>query len=171
MNSFHEDLELSKKTSPFIDAVYTELLQTTKIKRTNTEANNNEVLDREFHIDTIIERQNGTKITLQEKILRNEKSSFNTFTMEFYQNRHSKEKGEFFNICSQYYFHGYLNENEDGLEKWYIINVSRLNKWLSKYNIKQIEEQKTRPSTSNASFFWVNYNNIPKDCIEYSYKD
>lgn len=157
--SFDDDLKLSFKTQPLCDRVYNENFYINKIIRYNRE-NEEQILDIKYHIDVELELTNGIKLTGQEKILRNRFSTFNTFTIEFYQNSMMKERGEFFNFGAQFYLHGYLNQNEDGLDKWYMINMFS---FLSDLKNKPIEilEQYTRDTgNSRASFFQINYNNI-----------
>ena len=55
----------------------------------------------------IVKLPNGSQLTGQEKALSYSYSKYNTFTMEFYQNRSTKEQGEFFKIASQFYLSGY----------------------------------------------------------------
>jgi len=162
MNKFGEDIELSLKAIPFEDKVYSEIFKAHRnIKR--IEHGSEFILDTKFHIDLILSGKNGI-ITFQEKILRYENSHYNTFTMEYMQNRHTGEEGEFFNIGAQFYLSGYFNKNEDGLCKWIIINLPVFMAYPSlmlKHEIK--------PSTSNANFIAWNYKDIPTECIYKSY--
>jgi len=125
-NRFEEDFALSLKSQPYIDEIYNEIFPIKNIIRFPKGDKERHILDREFHIDVNLELQNGIKLTGQEKVLRERYSYFNTFTIEFYQNRHDyevknpdgtiikpKEKGEFFNLGAQFYFHGYCNKTED----------------------------------------------------------
>lgn len=57
------------------------------------------ILDKEFAIDLRIRLNNGTQLTGQEKALSNKFYKYRTFTMEFWQNRETKEPGEFFKIA------------------------------------------------------------------------
>jgi len=118
------------------------------------------VLDQQFHIDVVLTLMNNSTLTGQEKALSNRFYGFRTFTMEFYQNRHTKERGEFFKIASQFYLHGYSDET--GLEfcEWYIFDVLRLIEWLKGYGEDALAKQ-TRPSTSRASFLPIKYDRIP----------
>ena len=126
------------------------------------------ILDQEFHIDVILTLKNGSSITGQEKSLSNKFYKFKTFTMEFYQNRFTKEKGEFFKIASQFYLHGYSDESGFEFKEWYIFDVIKILNWLKSYEVSQLEKN-TRPSTSNASFLYIPYNKIPKEFIIQSF--
>jgi hypothetical protein len=162
MTKFHEDLELSVKAEQYQNNLYREIFD---IKNINRFANKDgHILDVKYHIDVELELNNGIKLLGQEKALRNEFSKFNTFTIEFYQNRFTKEKGEFFNLGAQFYLHSYWNKNYDGFEKWYLIKIFDFLTWLKKSNITDLENQ-TRASTSKASFYFINYDKIPKEFI------
>jgi hypothetical protein len=122
------------------------------------------ILDSHFHIDLRVKLPNGSQITGQEKALSNEYYSFKTFTMEFYQNRFTKEKGEFFNIASQIYLHGYSDITGFEFVEWRMYNIFSLLDWLKTYTPEQLEKR-TRPSTSRASFLYINYDKIPVEFL------
>jgi hypothetical protein len=122
------------------------------------------ILDQEFHIDVVLTLKNGSTITGQEKTLSNKFYKFKTFTMEFYQNRFTKEKGEFFKIASQFYLHGYSDETGFEFKEWYIFDVVKILNWLKACKVSDLENR-TRPSTSKASFLFIDYNKIPKEFI------
>lgn len=193
MNSYNEDMELSKKSFPYIDTIYKNVFPNVKsIKRYEKE--DESILDKMYHIDTVIKALFDNQITLQEKVLRNEFIDSNTLTIEYMQKQYTKEKGEFFNLSSQYYFSGYWNKNEDGIEKWIIINVPQFfyslykekeagyiklyeeykpktnkEEWVTDAIIANIDNNCRKTGSSNASFFWIDYNDIPKNCILTSY--
>lgn len=166
MNCFDRDYEWSLNAQKYQDEVYKQVFPIKTINRTEREDNN--ILDRIFHIDTTLELKNGIRLNGQEKALRKMYSNFNTFTIEFYQNRFTKEPGEFFNLCSQFYLHGYLNGDkpQEVTEwiKWYLIKVFDFMEWLKNKPIEELELT-TKRSSGNASFFHINYNKIPKDFI------
>lgn len=122
------------------------------------------VLDQQFHIDVVLTLNNHSTLTGQEKALSNHYYKFKTFTMEFYQNRHTKERGEFFKIASQFYLHGYSDESGFDFAEWYIFDILRLIDWLKSYGEEALEKR-TRPSTSRASFLPIPYKKIPKEFI------
>lgn len=122
------------------------------------------ILDQTFHIDVVVNLMNGSNVTGQEKTLSSHFYKFKTFTMEFYQNRHKKEKGEFFKIASQFYLHGYSDKSGIDFIDWYIFDILLLLDWLKSYDIKKLEER-TKPSTSRASFLPIPYKSIPPEFI------
>ncbi len=162
--NWNNDLKFSENAEQYQDELYRNVFPIKKITRFP----NCHVLDRNYHIDIELEMINGIKLLGQEKALRKQFSEFNTFTIEFYQNRFTKEKGEFFNLGAQFYCHGYLNGNlpEDttGFIKVYIINIFDFLEQLKQKPIKELEK-KTKPSTGKASFYFINYNDIPSKFI------
>ncbi len=125
------------------------------------------VLDQEFAIDMRVKLNNGTLLTGQEKALSYEFYRFRTFTMEFYQNRHTKEKGEFFKIASQFYLHGYSDSTGVDFIEWKIIDVLKMIHWL-KQSGEAALARRTRPAGgSRASFLPIPYDKIPRDFILY----
>ena len=162
--SFQDDLELSHKAEPLIDNIYQLVFPDCKITRTQ-----GNILDRQYHIDVVIELSNKTKLIGQEKVLRNKFIEYNTFTVECLQNRFTLEQGELFNLGTQFYFHGYWNSEETDIEKWYLFKTFDFLMWLTKYSYEEIIKNHTKPSSSNASFFWINYNNIPDNIIYASF--
>lgn len=124
----------------------------------NTELN---ILDREFHIDMRIKLNNGSQLTGQEKALSNEFYKYKTFTMEFYQNRYTKERGEFFKIASQFYLHGYSDKSGIAFAEWKVIDILLLINWLKTAGLNRLEKN-TRPSGgSKANFLFIPYDKIP----------
>jgi hypothetical protein len=129
-----------------------------------------EVLDRQYCIDLIVTLKSGSKITMQEKALSHKYHTYNTITMEYYQDRFTKAKGEFFNLHSQYYLSGYANDEGTEYVEYRIVDIPRLMMWISKtYTSAQLDNM-TRPSGgSNASFIYFDYDKIPQDCILYHF--
>lgn len=163
MNNFKDlpEYKQSQRAIPLQNELYRKLFNIKNISRFEYQEN---ILDIKYHIDVELELINGVKLLGQEKALSYDKIGFNTFTMEFYQNRFTKEKGEFFNIGAQFYLHGYLNQEQDKLIKWYFILIFDFLQSLKKQSIEQLEKH-TRASTSNASFFYIDYNKIPREFI------
>lgn len=146
--------------------IYYKVFNAVSVKRTQDTP-----LDMEFAIDVIVGLGNGSQLTGQEKALSYDKVKYNTFTMEFYQNRSTKEKGEFFKIASQFYLSGYINHSQNGFAYWSILDMPRLMLWIdSVYNLGQLEA-KAIPSSGLASFIAIDLNDIPKDCYIATSKD
>jgi len=159
--TFKDTKEYKQSSSmiPHCNEIYYKVFNATSVKRTQDTP-----LDMEFAIDVIVKLPNGSQLTGQEKALSYSYSKYNTFTMEFYQNRSTKEQGEFFKIASQFYLSGYINHSLNGFASWKIIDMPRLILWInSVYNLEQLE-LKSIPSSGLASFIAIPYPDIPKDC-------
>lgn len=125
--------------------------------------NNLHILDTNFHIDGKIILPNGSTLTMQEKALSNKFYKYKTFTMEFYQNRNTKEKGEFFKIAAQIYLHGYSDETEVKFIEYHILKVFDLIIWLNnKYTILELEQNMRPSGGSYATFISIPYKDIPE---------
>lgn len=159
--SFRKTSEYQQMKSmlPACDEIYKSVFGAIGIKRTQDSA-----LDMDLGIDVILTLPSGSILTGQEKALSHQFEHHNTFTMEFYQNRDTKEKGEFFKIASQFYLSGYINEQQNAFTSWHIINLCNLIRWLGEYPTSQYEKV-SKPSTGYASFLAIPYKNIPIDCI------
>jgi hypothetical protein len=167
---FENDLAISKAAIPFQDEIYKNILPVKKIIRFSKDEERF-ILDKNYHIDVELELQNGIKLMGQEKALRQQFAHFDTFTIEFYQNRFTKERGEFFNLAVQFYSHGYVDANVGaeitGFIKFYMIKIFDFLEALKSVPIAELEKQ-TKPSTSNANFYYIKYNDIPQEFIYYS---
>ena len=145
--------------NPHCNDIYYKVFNATKVTRTQDTP-----LDMEFAIDVIVKLPNGSQLTGQEKALSFAKRGYNTVTMEFYQNRITKEQGEFFKIACQFYLSGYANSSLNGFASWHILDMVRFIPWInSVYNLEQLEAMSI-PSTGLASFIAINYEGIPEDC-------
>ena len=123
------------------------------------------ILDQQFAIDLSVKLQNGTTLTGQEKALSNHFYKFRTFTIEFYQNRYTKEKGEFFKIASQFYLHGYSDESGIDFVDWYIIDILLLIDWLKGYGESALSKRIKPAKGSYAMFLPIPYSSIPDSFI------
>jgi hypothetical protein len=165
---FNEDLQLSEKATEHQDNIYKELFPGCIVRRLRHE--DGIILDRKYHIDVEVELVNGIKLLGQEKALRNKWASMDTFTIEFYQNAATKERGEFFNLGAQFYLHGYWNNKEDGLCKWYLIKIFDFLTHLRKEEIGILERMTLTTGGSRASFLKVGYSRIPCEYIYASHR-
>ncbi len=156
------DRNLSYASELFQDAIYEEVFAPREINRFRREEGH--ILDMQYHIDCEVTLRNGAILLGQEKGLRAQFRKFNTFTIEFYQNRHTGERGEFFNLGAQYYLHGYWNDDYSGFSKWYLIKIFDFLAALKRTSLQNLQRQ-TRPSSGNASFFWIEYPRIPNEFI------
>ena len=121
------------------------------------------ILDTNFAIDMRIRLPNGSYLTGQEKTLTYPCYKFRTFTMEFYQNRHTMELGEFFHIASQFYLHGYADKSGKHFIEWKIINILPFMAWLKNTTAQWFSKRIRPDQESRASFFYIPYDDIPKE--------
>lgn len=118
------------------------------------------ILDVEFAIDLKLAMPCGAQLSGQEKALSNHFYSFRTFTIEFYQNRFTKELGEFFKIASQFYLSGYSDRTGIEFVEWHIIKMFDFINWIKYQSIESLAK-KCKPSTSRANFLPIYYKDIP----------
>lgn len=174
--TFGDDFEFSLAAQPIQDEVYKRIFGNYLKKITRfPKSNERHVLDINYHIDVEIEFVNNIKILGQEKALRKQWSDLNTLTIEFYQNRFTKEKGEFFNLGAQFYLHGYVDgnipEEITRFLKCYFIKIFDFLEWLKRKPVEELEKN-TRPTKgSRASFYWIRYDNIPREFIYWHSKN
>jgi hypothetical protein len=128
------------------------------------------ILDRNFAIDMRIQLPNGSHLTGQEKALTFPCYKFRTFTMEFYQNRHTREPGEFFHIASQFYLHGYADQSGEHFIEWKIINILPFMAWLKNNTLEWFASKIRDDRESRAAFFYFPYDDIPQEFYFASWK-
>lgn len=153
------DNDFSSKFNDFQNTLYRDIFECKKINRSKWEDKNS--LDINDHIDVILD----DKITIQEKVLRYEHLHYNTFTIEFMQDRFNNTKGEFFDIKADYYLHGYSNKEEDRYLKFGILKVKELIEFLKTNMNWTIINDKN----SNASFLAIEYNKLSNNIFLFKY--
>lgn len=125
------------------------------------------ILDKDFAIDLKVELSSGAQITGQEKTLSYSEYKYGTFTTEYYQNHNTKEQGEFFSIASQFYLHGYSDISGEEFVEWHIYDMLRLSTWINTTFDKQGMQANLRKAykvNGRASFWFIQYDKIPKEC-------
>jgi len=176
IDSWDDDQKFCKASQKFQNQIYWRVFSDSLreiIRFPKEDPRNRHILDRLYHIDVELRLKNGIKLLGQEKALRKKYSHFNTYTIEFYQNRHTKERGEFFNLGAQFFLHGYMDADVQdkitGFLKCYFIKIFDFLEWLKREPIKRLEKN-TRPTAgSQASFYWIRYEDIPSDFIYWKY--
>ena len=81
------------------------------------------------------------------------------------QNRHTRERGEFFKITSNYYLSGYCNKEETEYERYCILDMCQFKRQI-KENVNWLSQIRYAPN-ENSSFMFVSHNDIPKHCYMY----
>ncbi len=138
-------------------------------------------------IDVILGLANGTVATLQEKFLY---TKFKTVTVEYMQNPHTGERGDWFNMKPQYYFVGYdryhhdcfdkiarrdkeqlvMEASESGLcptckkaftfQDWILLDWAAVQREVLPWKLKPNNEDGAR-----ANFRYLNFHLFPPQCI------
>lgn len=165
MSSWKEkDFEESQSNN--IDRIYKAIYPIKSINRSNRKSSMDELfIDKHLGIDTIIELQNGSSISIQEKIRNaNILNKYPpTLCIELMNDQSRGAKGEWFYCVSQYYFLGYVNPLTNNIIRWYLIDTVKLKTLLSNISLEELKlkyEQKNVPP-KRATFLA-----IPIDDIE-----
>ncbi len=159
---FDDDLQFSDRANMIADNEYRDYFsQFGLVERIERFPPGQErhLLDREFAIDVRVHVSPAegklTKIvfTLQEKFRRPSYRQFQDITIEYMQNRFSKELGDWSRLAVEYYAYGYADHSEtpsDFLE-FYLLDYRRLKELLS----TGVIPYKIKHSSSNASMLTV----------------
>ena len=123
------------------------------------------ILDQEFAIDLKVTLPSGGQLSGQEKALSYHFYHYKTFTMEYWQNRYTKEPGEWFKIASQFYLSGYSDKSGIEFIEWKIIKMFPFMIWLNRFVPEQLSDKVKPSGGSRAGFLPVPYKVIPGDCI------
>lgn len=111
--------------------------------------NNTEDIDQ--HIDLSIQNPARTKThTWQIKTIQD--MTYNTFTIEYMNNRFTNEWGEIQDIWAQYYFHARV-----AYDKIWKVGIINVNKFMTAYNNKQFTYIIKDNPDSNANFMCVDW--------------
>jgi hypothetical protein len=151
--------------TPFIDKIYKKHFgDNIQIFRSTRENQTDETLfaDRYLAIDTFIRFPDGQTINLQEKSRLNRYLKYNDFTIQHYKNAEQKTEGYWFYLMAQLYFFGIANKNNDGYEKYYILNVVVLRIALKSLDTEMLLQLKRNNEKSTDSDFIP----IPFETIE-----
>lgn len=183
MTTWTKDLDFSRKTMGYVNEILSNNISDLSIFEADFAD------DKYKHIDAYLEKSVRGKVyekSLQIKVLRFSSSKFNAVTIEYLQNIHTNEGGEFFHGEAERYFFAYANEKETGLMAWWYIDYTKLRNWLRTFNFvkddfklgygKLVSPDNTlefairanKGSASNASLINVDIVNIPSDFIIWS---
>ncbi|MFW6272353.1 MAG: hypothetical protein ACOC2U_01070, partial [bacterium] len=132
-------------------------------------------LDKHHGIDSYVHLEMGGVITVQEKVLRSSKQKYNHLTWEYLNEGDLepsqatfKEKGEWFKGMANILLFGYANEAETTIERWYLIDITRLKLYLAQNykNIMGVAVLNYNPPPAKASFLCFDWNFIEQHCKE-----
>jgi hypothetical protein len=168
MDNTWKEKNFEEKMTPHINEIYNDLFKNkiSKIIR-NTNGNQDKELlfmDKYLGIDTQIIFKDGSKITLQEKTRKYYYfQKYNDFTFEYYNDPKLKEQGEWFKLAAQLYFYGFSNEKETGYEKFYILDICKLRRFLTyRIGLKNLEKNYLHQNIGSAK---ANFFHIPFDLL------
>lgn len=146
---------------PYADNLYHLYFGKCKISR------DDKTLDKEFGIDVILTLTNGMRLLGQEKFLSYEdhkKHKWQNVTVEYYQDWKTKEEGDWFKLCCQFYFVGHCNKDKTGFDSYVILNWINVVISTDLGKITWREHSNTR-NGARASLRAVDFNLIPGTCI------
>ena len=174
------DKSFEEGMTKYIDEIYKNIFKSrlTKIYRSDRNKENDKKLlfmDIELSIDTHLTFTNGSVLTFQEKTRRNEYMKYNDFTFEYYNNPTTKDEGEWFKLAAQLYFFGYANKNENGYDKYWILNIAKLKtRLMQHFTIDYLKKNFLRSNKppAKANFFAIPFTILEdmKDIIIYKQK-
>lgn len=122
------------------------------------------VLDRELGVDAVLIVGSRLRLLGQEKFLSYAYSRFRSITVEHYQNWRTKEEGDWFNLACQFYFTGYLTENEDDFDPWVLANWPAI-VFATIQGRVAWQDNKNKDGSARASFRYTIMDDLPADCI------
>jgi hypothetical protein len=122
------------------------------------------ILDKHFAIDLQITLPCGMILLGQEKFLSHKYASFGSVTVEYEQNQHTGEPGDWFRLSPQIYFVGYTTKDKAGFSPWVLLNWPSI--VMATHN-GEIEwhDNKNKDGRARASFRYCFMRHIPSEYI------
>ena len=121
-------------------------------------------LDRELGVDAVMILGNGLRLLGQEKFLSYAYARFRSMTVEHYQDWRTKEKGDWFRLACQFYFVGYLTEDETDFDPWMLANWCSMVVATIKDEIIW-KDNINKNGRARASFKYTSMDELPLCCI------
>jgi hypothetical protein len=150
---------------PIADAVYYGIYPSlVDIERFDDATDERHLLDREHAIDAKLTFKNGQIMTMQEKFLSAEYARYRSLTVEYEQNQHTHEHGDWFKIASQLYFVGYLTPDAQAFSIWMLVDFARLIHATQEGRVIW-QQNANKDGRAKASFCFTRFDNIPMDCV------
>lgn len=168
------DKNFEENQSENINHIYRALFPNIKqINRSKRGATKEQLyFDKYLGIDTFITFDNGSQITIQEKVRRCKSlEEYNPCLCIEYMNDISKV-GEWFYAISQYYFVGYVNTYTNNIIEWYLIDTAMLKTIFMNWSQKELEAKYLKKNVlpKRSSFLAIPINDIRQaviDCNNY----
>ena len=163
MRAWTEDSAFDARITPLKDALWHELIPQVR----TVERSKGDILDQTYHIDAALVLGNGSRLTVQEKFRRSDAMRYDNITVEYYQDYRTRERGEFFQLCSQLYLYGVVSQDESRVERLILIRVAD---WmLSMADMTEAEIRRKwqvcNDDRSRASFLAIPVKQIDPQCI------
>ncbi len=121
-------------------------------------------LDQKLGVDAVLILGNGLRLLGQEKFLSHEYAKFRSLTVEHYQNPDTQEKGDWFTLACQFYFVGYLTEDEAGFSLWLMANWLNMVIATTRGEIVW-HDNKNKDGRARASFKYTIMDDLPDSCV------
>lgn len=117
--------------------------------------------DRQFGVDVLLRFASGMQATLQEKFLG---TTFDTVTVEYYQDWRTEEPGDWFRLRVDYYFVGYHQPDASTFRRWILLDWPAVQRATSR-GLIDWQERRNAKDGARASFRYVAFDAIPAECI------
>lgn len=163
MRDFSQNIRKQQeiRLRPAADKVYCSVFGDS-IKIARFDSGDNFVLDKTFAVDVVITLPYGLTLNGQEKFLSTQNASYQSVTVEYYQNQFTHELGDWFKLGVQLYFVGY--EFRDTFKPYVLLNwpsvvmatITNKITWTHNNN---------KDGHARASFTFCKIAQIPRDCI------
>lgn len=121
-------------------------------------------LDKEFAIDVVLVLESGLILNGQEKFLSSNYAKYHSLTVEYQQNQHTGERGDWFKLACQFYFVGYANERETEFIPYVLVNWASIVLATSAGKIDW-KLNANKDGKARASFRYCDMFKLQPDCI------
>ena len=121
-------------------------------------------LDKEYGIDVEIKLPCNLKVTGQEKFLAHRYASFKSLTVEYEQNQHTGEPGDWFNIAPTFYFVGYETEEGKDFSNWMMADWLRMAVATEEKRLLW-QQNRNKNGRARASFRYIHFDALPPECM------
>jgi len=119
------------------------------------------ILDKEFAIDCVLVLDSGLRLHGQEKVLG---TKYDTVTVEYEQNQHTGEHGDWFKLSVQFYFVGYLSDDKSTLRLWVMLDWPRVVQ-ATEAGLIVWSRRANKKDGARASFMYTPIKDLPESCI------
>jgi len=154
---------------PLADRIYCATLGD-GIKISRMERDDQKVLDIKFAIDVRLTLPSGQILLGQEKFLSHKYASFQSVTVEYFQNPLTKEPGDWFKLAVQFYFVGYLTADGQEFDPWIMLNWPNVVLTTQAGQIPW-QDNRNKDGKARASFRYCRMDQFPPECVISNWND